>query len=85
MRDRENQILLREGFGGAGRGLAPYRSGRAPQATPGPGKTGAPVLGLTWWLMLVLGLPMLFAHLVTVALTKALQSYSRSRLEEYLY
>ena len=41
------------------------------------------MLGLTWWLMLVLGLPMLCAHLVTVALTKALQSYSRSRLEEY--
>ena len=33
--------------------------------------------------MLLLGLPGLIAHLTTVALTKALRSYSRSRLEEY--
>src|SRR5437763_386925 len=33
--------------------------------------------------MLILGVPVLFVHLATIALTKALQSYSRSRLEEY--
>ena len=41
------------------------------------------MLGLTWSLMLVLGLPALLVHLACVALTKALRSYSRSRLEEY--
>src|SRR4051794_26410286 len=33
--------------------------------------------------MLILGLPVLVLHLASNALTKALQSYSRSRLEEY--
>lgn len=37
---------------------------------------------LTSLTMLVLGLPAVLVHLGTVALTKALQSYSRSRLEE---
>jgi CBS domain containing-hemolysin-like protein len=31
---------------------------------------------------IVVGLPILFAHMLTIALTKALQSYSRSLLEE---
>jgi CBS domain containing-hemolysin-like protein len=38
-------------------------------------------MSLTW--MLVLGLPVLALHLVSIALTKALQSHSRSLLEEY--
>jgi CBS domain containing-hemolysin-like protein len=33
--------------------------------------------------MLIVGLPVLILHLASIALTKALQSYSRSRLEEY--
>src|SRR3954471_3879083 len=33
--------------------------------------------------MLILGVPALIVHLASNALTKALQSYSRSRLEEY--
>src|SRR4051794_9649909 len=33
--------------------------------------------------MLILGVPALIVHLASIALTKALQSYSRSRLEEY--
>ena len=33
--------------------------------------------------MIVLGFPVLILHLASIALTKALQSYSRSRLEEY--
>jgi CBS domain containing-hemolysin-like protein len=33
--------------------------------------------------MLIVGLPVLVVHLASIALTKALQSYSRSRLEEY--
>ena len=41
------------------------------------------MVGLTSSVMLVLALPSLVAHLTTIALTKALQSYSRSRLEEY--
>ena len=41
------------------------------------------MVGLTSSVMLVLALPSLAAHLTTIALTKALQSYSRSRLEEY--
>ncbi len=41
------------------------------------------MVGLTSSVMLVLALPTLVAHLTTIVLTKALQSYSRSRLEEY--
>jgi CBS domain containing-hemolysin-like protein len=41
------------------------------------------VVGLTSTVMLILALPTLVAHLASIALTKALQSYSRSRLEEY--
>jgi magnesium and cobalt exporter, CNNM family len=41
------------------------------------------VLGLTSVTMMVLAVPVAVAHLATVALTKALQSYSRSRLEDY--
>ena len=33
--------------------------------------------------MIVLGFPVLILHLASIAFTKALQSYSRSRLEEY--
>ena len=38
--------------------------------------------GLSWTWMLALGLPILAAHLFSIALTKALQSHSRSLLEE---
>jgi CBS domain containing-hemolysin-like protein len=41
------------------------------------------VLGLTSNLMLLLAVPALLAHLAGAALARALQSYSRSRLEEY--
>ncbi len=41
------------------------------------------MVGLTSIVMLVLGLPALITHLASIALTKSLQSYSRSRLEEY--
>ena len=41
------------------------------------------MVGLTSSVMLVLALPSVVAHLTTITLTKALQSYSRSRLEEY--
>ena len=41
------------------------------------------MVGLTWRLMLFLGLPAMITHLASIALTKSLQSYSRSRLEEY--
>ena len=41
------------------------------------------MVGLTSIVMLVLGLPALVTHLASIALTKSLQSYSRSRLEEY--
>jgi CBS domain containing-hemolysin-like protein len=37
-------------------------------------------MGVTW--LLVACVPIFFAHWVSIALTKALQSYSRSRLEE---
>ena len=39
-------------------------------------------LSLAW--MLGLGLPVLAIHLVSIALTKAIQSYSRSLLEDAL-
>ena len=38
--------------------------------------------GLSWTWMLGLGLPVLVVHLISIALTKALQSYSKSLLEE---
>jgi CBS domain containing-hemolysin-like protein len=38
--------------------------------------------GLSWTWMLALGLPILVVHLFSIALTKALQSHSRSLLEE---
>ncbi len=41
------------------------------------------MIGLSPLVMLVLAVPALAVHLASIALTKALQSYSRSRLEEY--
>ncbi|MGC8643468.1 MAG: hemolysin family protein [Isosphaeraceae bacterium] len=41
------------------------------------------MLGLNLLILLVLVVPAVLANLATVALTKAFQSYSRSRLEEY--
>ena len=41
------------------------------------------MIGLSWPVTLILGIPVLILHLASLALTKALQSYSRSRLEEY--
>jgi CBS domain containing-hemolysin-like protein len=39
------------------------------------------VLNMAW--VISFGVPLLFLHLLSVTLTKALRSYSRSRLEEY--
>jgi CBS domain containing-hemolysin-like protein len=41
------------------------------------------VIGLSGLLIAILAVPVLALHLASIALTKALQSYSRSRLEEY--
>lgn len=41
------------------------------------------MIGLTGTVMLIVGVPLLALQLASMLLTKALQSYSRSRLEEY--
>ena len=95
MREHEAELLARVGLanphdkravpaagGGEGPALAP-----APARTPGNFDSAAPAGGgplvdrmsLAW--MMAAGLPVLALHLVSIALTKAIQSYSRTLLE----
>ena len=76
MRDRESQ--------------APAATGTDEHLSPGGADPGRPatkgasgVVGLTSMRDAGPGASALVVHLVSIALTKALQSYSRSRLEEY--
>ena len=94
MRRREDELLSRAGVTNPlrQRSADPFdRRGQTrfePQTAgprvlpPYPAAGGPSMDGMSLAWMLALGLPILALHLVSIALTKALQSYSRSLLEE---
>ena len=72
MRDREHELLADSGL------KNPFSEARRVPSAFG----ASTVVGLTLGWMLAMGVPTLALHVVVIAMMKALQSYSRSLLEE---